>query len=748
MNLDNDLKKAIDDLKNEMNIVGLTDTRLIDLIKMKFGDEKISLLLENKSLLVDLSNRFSLVAPLYVYNFIEKLIKHFSPKSILDPYLFVSSPILYSQKGPINGYSINRNQLEIIKALFPERTEELILGNPIIEDPLLGNKYDLILSFPPFGFKIHRNKDDYNHPLDFSTYVLLESAKLLKKNSKLLFLVPNLYFMDNRIINILDKSGLYFEAVFSLPIGAFSPTTNLSLNLIIISNEPPKKSFVAQITQDEKSNEAIFSNYITQKEGQIIQLGSYVEIAEFKSFFSYSINKEIQEYFDKIGYPPIPLIDITKSIIALKGDDEEHLPNSIYLPKIGNSSVVTEISDLRIKPKNYYQIQFNEQKANAIYIANFFNSPIGMKIRQSLESGSIIPQILKSNLKQGILYLPELNVQTEIIGVDNKIQEFELRLNDLKRKLWKYPKSYKKVEHELTLINQEENLEKWIDQIPFPISSILWRYYSTKNNNRKIEHLFHFFEAFSEFYSMLILSALVQDKEFYQEECSQWNQSEEEFKDWYLKSTFGSWNVLSANLSKAIRRFIQDKNKRDICISLLGNPSETFLSMISSKSIINILDEVCNLRNQWKGHSGISGEEENKRRVSTLEQKLNIFRKNISDAFEDLRILSPTTSSYEDGVYLYNAKELVGARTPLREITIKSLIPLDRKKLYLSNLGQNKPVELLPFIRFIESSCAIYFYTSIQSKSVRWVSYHFEEKSEIRQEANEELFKVFELLTS
>lgn len=35
----------------------------------------------------------------------------------------------------------------------------------------------------------------------------------------------------------------------------------------------------------------------------------------------------------------------------------EHLANSIYLPKIGNSPVVASLSELKIKTKNYYQIQ-------------------------------------------------------------------------------------------------------------------------------------------------------------------------------------------------------------------------------------------------------------------------------------------------------------------------------------------------------------------------------------------------------
>jgi len=167
---------------------------------------------------------------------------------------------------------------------------------------------------------------------------------------------------------------------------------------------------------------------------------------------------------------------------------------------------------------------------------------------------------------------------------------------------------------------------------------------------------------------------------------------------------------------------------------------------MTSKGIINILLSVADLRNKWKGHGGITSEEENRQRVTTLEQQLNELRKFIADGFEETRMLSPTASSYEDGVFNFSAKELVGARTPFNEISIKSLIPLDKRKLYLAHSNQNKPVELLPFIKFVEVSSAVYFYTSIESKNVRWVSYHFDKESELNQPADSELFKAFEFL--
>ncbi|RFP61352.1 MAG: hypothetical protein BJG00_005465 [Limnothrix sp. CACIAM 69d] len=567
----------------------------------------------------------------------------------------------------------------------------------------------------------------------------------------------------------MKRQGLFVDAIFSLPSGAFAPMKSIQFNLILISKQNKEKTFVAEISQDDITNKAILQNFKNQKEGKAIQLGYFVEFLEFKSLNSLIAEKEMQELAKRIGCLPILLTDISKMINALKGDssDEvEHLTNSIYFPKSGSSPVVSSLSELKIKPRNYYQIQLDETKANAIYVANYFNTPVGKKLRESLEAGAGIPRISKSQLSSSrcVLFLPDLSTQAEVIEVDSKIQQFTFRLDELRRNLWKKPKSHQSISKELKTINQEEKLENWIDKLPFPISSILWRYYATKDNSKKIEHLFHLFEAFSEFLSMLMLSALVQDEEFYKEERHKWIDKNEESdkseksdkskkpkdwylpKDWYTRATFGSWNSLTARLSKTIREYLSDNDKKEHCRSLFGNPTEAFLSMITSKGIVNVLIEVAKLRNKWKGHGGITSEEENNQRVLTLEQKLNELRKHIADAFEDTRMISPTTSSFEDGIFTFNAKELIGARTPFNEITIESLIPLDRKKLYLRHLDQTKPLELLPFIKFVEASNAIYFYTSIESKDVRWVSYHFDKEAELQQPADDQLFKALDLL--
>jgi len=201
--------------------------------------------------------------------------------------------------------------------------------------------------------------------------------------------------------------GFFVEAVFALPSRAFALTAGIASSLILVSKKVNEKTFVAEISQDETTNKTILQNFKNQKEGKAIQLGCYVDINEFKSLNALVSEKEMQELVKRIGYPPILLTDISISINALKGDNTEeveHLSNSIYLPKVGNSPVVASLSELKIIPKNYYQIQLDETKANSIYVANYFNTSVGKKLRESLEVGAVIQQISKSQLSKCIFF--------------------------------------------------------------------------------------------------------------------------------------------------------------------------------------------------------------------------------------------------------------------------------------------------------------------------------------------------------
>lgn len=742
------IKTSLNSLKLDITHSNFKNTKLLEHIGIELGIEKLEFIFQDEQLLANIINSSAITPPTYVYNFIAELVKTDNNKSIFDPWLTISSPLLFLQAENLAGTCISTDECGIIKALIKDQGQNFKIGNPISELSNTKEKFDVVLSFSPFGLTTQRFNGTKSN-LDFDMALLLECSQLIDTNGQIIFLVSNSFLRKNRGKDTLKKAGLFIDAVFEIPSGELSPITSIPSNLIIVSKNIKEKTFVAEISQNTKTNSIILNNFKNKHTGKAISLGCFVDLCEFKSLSALISNKEMTEMGEKIGYPPISLCEISDRINILineNRDDIEHLINSIYLPKVGNFPVVSSLSEMKGKPNKYYQIQLDETRASAIYVANYFNTPIGKKLRESLEEGTVMRQIFRKQLDNCVLYIPDLNTQSELLEVDSKIQQYTIKLEELKRNLWKDPISHKEITKELKTFNQEVNLENWIDKLPFPISSILWQYYATIDHRKKLEHLFHFFEAFSEFLSMLMLSALVQDKEFYNSESHNWIDTDEKYQDWYLIATFGNWNVLTSKLSKAIRKYLNDEGKKDHCKKLFSNPSDAFLSMITSKEIVHILKEVGNLRNKWKGHTGVTSDEENNQRVRTLENHLYKLRKYIADAFDDIVVISPKNGNFEDGIFNFDAKKLIGARISFKEESIESLIPLDKNKLYLSRTHDNKPLPLLPFIKYIEDSKAIYFYSRIEKEYVRWVSYHYEKVPDRADSLENSLQEAFDYL--
>jgi hypothetical protein len=60
----------------------------------------------------------------------------------------------------------------------------------------------------------------------------------------------------------------------------------------------------------------------------------------------------------------------------------------------------------------------------------------------------------------------------------------------------------------------------------------------------------------------------------------------------------------------------------------------------------------------------------------------------------------------------------------------------------------SQPIELLPFIKYEEQTEAVYFYSKVESKNVKWISYHFDRQTELIQPIENELSMAFEFLKS
>lgn len=177
----NKIWSNLDRLRTDQNFSGFRDTKLLELIGTTFGAEKLDGIFQDKELITLLTNSCSITAPNYVFKFIEELIKTDNNKSVLDPWLTLSSPLLYIQADNLNGTCMNQSEFEAIKTLFKDKTKNFKLGDTLNQLSQTNDKFDLILSFLPFGMRtqsINSTKSSF----DFATTLLLKppSATLLR----------------------------------------------------------------------------------------------------------------------------------------------------------------------------------------------------------------------------------------------------------------------------------------------------------------------------------------------------------------------------------------------------------------------------------------------------------------------------------------------------------------------------------------------------------------------------------------
>lgn len=737
------IKGKLDELRRDPKFpMPSLNLSILTKIGIAYGTEHLKEILNDRHLTKEaMSGGWYTFTPEWLHHFIQKLANHQDSQSILDPWANKGSYLPWNFNDDSKAYCIDIEEKIFLSRALRISESKILVGDPFDLIKKEKTKFDLVISFPPFNMRAIQPESQSK---SYSTDLLIESSRLIKENGKLIFLVTPNFTFNHRIKKAIEESNLYVEALFSLPEGSHSPTTNISSYLAVLSKSKIDETFIAKLSSNQINNDVIAENFRHLQNGKKVSLGSFVRLEDFSTFHMYEKAIDVTDLGRKTGLKPTLLRTIATSK-TIKDENISDSNRTIYIPKIGLSDAVENPVDFTLKAHNYIKLTLAEDVFPS-YLVEYFNTPLGKLTRESRMSGNTIISISLSSLSEAPLYLPDFQDQIMLTEVNNKIENLLLEIGDQQTQLWRNPKKTKEISKLIIQYERDTSIEKWIDKLPFPLSSILWRYLATSESGRKVEYLLHFFEAFSEFMSMLLLSSFYQDKEFYKAHNEKWANHDSEYEDWIRKANFGGWNYLTSTLLKTVRSLYTEKENREHLFSVLGRPSNDFMTLLLSKNINPILEKVLAYRNNWKGHGGISNEKDNMNRIIFLEQELNNLRQLIKSAFDECRVVSPSTSKYKEGVFEFKAKELVGNKTPFNEIMIDSLIPMEENKLYLFHLGQNKPIELLPFIKFNHESKACYFYNRIETSTVRWVSFHYEQKAEFTEDLDDRFEEVLNIL--
>lgn len=683
----------------------------------------------------------------FVKEFIGELIKERNIKSVLDPWANLGEMLSIANKVYPNikktGYVINEityNLNTIVNADF-----EQVITHPLKSED--NTKYDLIISNLPIGMA--GESSAYGLPRSSGSAQIIIRCLDLLSDKGVLIVTASLSFFHimayEKFRTIIQKKGYSLKAIFGTPPQTLLPATSIPIQLLVIEKGEQEKVFVAEITDDTNKKKTILKHFKKEIKGKTEQDGVWQSINDLASIPKLVERKELDLLLRRTGLPLLKLSELgeIKRSNTVQGE-------WIAIHRSSRKNVELGQSPSSFNENQYYFFEVNTQVVETKYLIELLNSSLGKKILQYTSVG-ISPTIIRARLLEMEFPIDSIQAQQKIIKLDRELKNLEESFKTLRLQLWDKPKKFKEIQNTLKRQLKTPNNVEWFETLPFPLSSILWGYHSEAKTDKKVEYLLLFFEGFCQFLDTLILSAIIRNNTFYENEARDWVKNEHSL-NWYEHATFGGWQKLLERLSKNVRTLYHNKDQQAFIINLFGGADESYFKFITSKSLAAPLMMVNQIRNNFKGHGGLSSSKQKKNILKQLDQLLYQIKEIMVEGFSNMRLIRPTSSmSWDRGTQMFTTtcQILKGTRTQFRQIEVQTNSPMDEEHLYIIHNSQFTPIELLPFVQMRESpkteQNACYFYNRIDKTQVRFVSYHFDKEAEVF-DSKESINEYLELL--
>ena len=315
-------------------------------------------------------------------------------------------------------------------------------------------KFDLIVGSLPFGMQ-KKEWIDKDREINIKTRVnwidLFKSLFLLNNSGFGIYTVKPIYSSKEwlQFIEQLKKKEFFINAIFNAPF-SWQPQTFLQPNLIVISRIDNPQLFIAELNYLENL-ETVINNFKDLFDSGSLDTGLLINKNDFRGFSQYKIIKEINALETQYkSYQKYQLKDVASKIILGSVKNKfKNRPNSIYLPRIGTSPVVSRLKDLKIKQQNYFQIVLNENVVKNEYLELFFKSALGKLTLKTLILESIIPHINKKDLLGAYVSIPNYKEQEILIATVKKMANLREKLDIFNTEIAFNPKSTQNIQDKL-----------------------------------------------------------------------------------------------------------------------------------------------------------------------------------------------------------------------------------------------------------------------------------------------------------
>jgi len=317
-------------------------------------------------------------------------------------------------------------------------------------------KFDVVLGDLPLGLNQNEWQDTINNRIIKSQQNwldILKSLFSLEDKGLAIFLVePHglSNYQGQKFQREMNAIGFYVNGVFNTPEKLLFPTTALRPTLISISKEEHPKLYLAELVETDQA-EQVAHNFLSSVETGNLTGGTLIANGDFVGFHRLKIQQQIERLETQYKeYDNYTLSDIAAEINSVKsGETFEEKANAVYIPRIGNSKVVSNLQDAKLKHHNYFQIVLKENTSNE-YVASFFESTLGRLVLDSLSMQSFIPHVNKRDIEQAPIAVPSIVEQKSIVLTQHKLRELKDVIENFNREIALNPTSSASIQGQLS----------------------------------------------------------------------------------------------------------------------------------------------------------------------------------------------------------------------------------------------------------------------------------------------------------
>jgi tRNA1(Val) A37 N6-methylase TrmN6 len=639
----------------------------------------------------------------------------------------------------IHGVELNIHIAGIAHMISPENAE-VFQGDSLHGTFPLAATYDLIIAEPPFGIRL---EEDFASPFgdvsisDLGRALVCKWVQRLSPDGRAVFLLPAscLSTVGKRMWRSLATNGFHLRALIHVPSGNLKSTMAESY-IVVVDRNVREKIFTAQFGKDEALQKQILANYKNHCRGGKQAQGRLVDLESFGGFKAMEAGERLVEHAKRAGLTAVRIEDLVESFEVIRSANElvEDGDNDVYIPVHGRCQAALSIDEIRSRNNPVIRLAIRSDVADARFMAESLNDEVGRLFLESVSRSSNFMMSLDSNVfRDATFYLPSREVQGKVVKARSRILALRAELDEIDSSLRSQPTHVEKLAQRVNKVNHEDTLENWLESLPFPLATILWRYRAFNGvSKERNEILLHFFEALAEFWATIYLSAAKSDSAFWADHAEGLDAVIKKANFSFEMATFGLWKCVIEFLRRKFEELM--KTDRDRCSQMFATSSRDVLEMLFDKRLVTLLQTANSIRN-GKAHGGVLGQSGIREAHSQLVDLVQTCRSIMGSVWERYELVQPCECRFVGGLFNYKVRIITGTRTPFVMEDRKTVGGMEDRDLHLLDPEGDRALRLLPFVRVMPSpkteANACYFYNKRVAPNQHFVSYHFEADSHI-----------------